>query len=482
MNKKIIPAEASFFVPVEKVLFDHSRMRRSLETAATENYPALTEDILWDYTLFTFEKKKWSLISITDRSTYGEECIRHSSRPNSEYVLYSYGEPVAMTNDSGTSYFGTDILGSVRNVTDKYGTVQADYSYDAFGSPYLGNLENDIGFGYCGKVYDIGTGLYDYGFRDYSPVSARFTTIDPIRDGSNWFSYVVNDPVNYIDPFGLDTTDSKSDGINFNSNVLNSPYIGYTPPNFTVDITKLGSNSITLTNNSYFGIDTGNSILVACGSMSTIGNCFGSKANKGFSFGDGTTLGYNDVYIGGQNNESQSSKMIKQASIEFFIGSFLDNGAPLIGGAIASFTGGSGALAIPVIKAFGISLEIDASAKLTKATLLAVEENSGGDSKNKEDASSSKPENKSPEGAGRRGALNKAKRKNGVPTSQQPEEQTPNYDKRGNKQPGRQYKYRDSNGNPVNIRDDSQGHTYPDDPSQNRGPHFNDEAGNHYDY
>ena len=132
------------------------------------------------------------------------------SRPNNEYVLYSYGEPVGMTNDSGTSYFGTDILGSVRNVTDKSGTVQADYSYDAFGSPYLGNLENDIGFGYCGKVYDNGTGLYDYGFRDYSPVSARFTTIDPIRDGSNWFSYVVNDPVNYVDPFGLKSNDVKN--------------------------------------------------------------------------------------------------------------------------------------------------------------------------------------------------------------------------------------------------------------------------------
>ena len=110
------------------------------------------------------------------------------SRPNSEFVLYSYGEPVAMSADGNASYFSTDILGSVRSVTDKYGTVQADYSYDVFGSPYLGSLENDIGFGYCGKVYDIGTGLYDYGFRDYSPVSARFTTIDPIRDGSNWFS------------------------------------------------------------------------------------------------------------------------------------------------------------------------------------------------------------------------------------------------------------------------------------------------------
>ena len=134
------------------------------------------------------------------------------SRPNNEYVLYSYGEPVGMTNDSGTSYFGTDILGSVRSVTDKYGAVQADYSYDAFGSPYLGNLENDVGFGYCGKSYDVGTGLYDYGFRDYSPISARFTTVDPIRDGSNWFSYVVNDPVNYVDPFGLNPVSDLIDG------------------------------------------------------------------------------------------------------------------------------------------------------------------------------------------------------------------------------------------------------------------------------
>ena len=116
------------------------------------------------------------------------------------------GEPVGMTNDSGTSYFGTDILGSVRSVTDKYGAVQSSYDYDAFGSPYLGNLDNDMSFGYTGKAYDAGTGLYDYGFRDYSPVSARFTTVDPIRDGSNWFSYVVNDPVNYVDLLGLEST------------------------------------------------------------------------------------------------------------------------------------------------------------------------------------------------------------------------------------------------------------------------------------
>ncbi|MBO7485928.1 MAG: RHS repeat-associated core domain-containing protein [Spirochaetaceae bacterium] len=135
------------------------------------------------------------------------------SRPNNEYVLYSYGEPVAMSADGNASYFSSDILGSVRSVTDKYGTVQADYSYDAFGRPYLGNLENDIGFGYCGKVYDIGTGLYDYGFRDYSPNSARFTTVDPIRDGTNWFCYVVNDPVNYVDLLGLNPISEFMEGV-----------------------------------------------------------------------------------------------------------------------------------------------------------------------------------------------------------------------------------------------------------------------------
>ena len=31
----------------------------------------------------------------------------------------------------------------------------------------------------------------------------RFTTVDPIRDGTNWFAYVNNDPVNYVDLWGL---------------------------------------------------------------------------------------------------------------------------------------------------------------------------------------------------------------------------------------------------------------------------------------
>ena len=54
-----------------------------------------------------------------------------------------------------------------------------------------------------GKPYNADTELYDYGLRDYSPKIARFTSIDPIRDGRNWFCYVVNDPVNFVDLWGL---------------------------------------------------------------------------------------------------------------------------------------------------------------------------------------------------------------------------------------------------------------------------------------
>jgi RHS repeat-associated protein len=64
--------------------------------------------------------------------------------------------------------------------------------------------------GYTGKPYDATTGLYNYGYRDYKPEAAQFTTVDPIRDGANWFAYVNNDPVNWRDPWGLNASDIRN--------------------------------------------------------------------------------------------------------------------------------------------------------------------------------------------------------------------------------------------------------------------------------
>ena len=78
--------------------------------------------------------------------------------------------------------------------------------YDIFGSPVAGDFTTGADYGYLGKPYDSITGLYNYGYRDYSPQVVRFTTVDPIRDGTNWFAYVNNDPVNYVDLWGLRPT------------------------------------------------------------------------------------------------------------------------------------------------------------------------------------------------------------------------------------------------------------------------------------
>ncbi len=75
------------------------------------------------------------------------------------------------------------------------------------------------------------------------------------------------------------------------------------------------------------------------------------------------------------------------------------------------------------------------------------------------------PPNQSPDGAGRQGAFNEAKRQNNIPTSQQPESTRPNVDRRGDPQPGKQYTFRDANGKQVIIWDDAAGHDFgPGDP------------------
>jgi filamentous hemagglutinin len=96
------------------------------------------------------------------------------------------------------------------------------------------------------------------------------------------------------------------------------------------------------------------------------------------------------------------------------------------------------------------------------------------------------PPNLSPPGANRRGALNEAKRMSGVPTSQQPSRSGPNVNRNGERQPGRMYEYdvpqAGGGTRTVTIRDDSAGHYFKKNDPQNRGPHFNDEGGNHFDY
>ncbi|MCR5620431.1 MAG: hypothetical protein K6G18_01105, partial [Treponema sp.] len=115
----------------------------------------------------------------------------------------------ASHTDAERHYFGKDHLGSVRAVTNQWGSPLYMFDYDVFGTPLQDRPER-YRHGFTGKEYDSWTGLYNYGFRDYSAMFGRFTTVDPIQDGLGWYAYVNSDPVNWLDPWGLCPQDAES--------------------------------------------------------------------------------------------------------------------------------------------------------------------------------------------------------------------------------------------------------------------------------
>jgi RHS repeat-associated protein len=99
-----------------------------------------------------------------------------------------------------------DHLGSPIFVVDtRNNEVVQKMTYDTWGKILTDSNPGFQPFGFAGGLYDATTGLVRFGARDYDPSIGRWLNKDPIRfdGGWNFYAYVGNDPLNFIDPSGL---------------------------------------------------------------------------------------------------------------------------------------------------------------------------------------------------------------------------------------------------------------------------------------
>jgi RHS repeat-associated protein len=117
-------------------------------------------------------------------------------------------EPICMIVVNGETetkyYYHFDGAGSVVALSDSNADIVEQYTYDVFGQP---SAASSVGNPYLftGRRYDNETGLYYYRARYYDYYIGRFIQPDPIGydDGLNLYTYVGNNPVMYVDPYGL---------------------------------------------------------------------------------------------------------------------------------------------------------------------------------------------------------------------------------------------------------------------------------------
>lgn len=121
-------------------------------------------------------------------------------------------EALQMKRGNNFYYYHANQLGSTMTLTDKSGNIVELVDYDAYGKPTFFNafgseiVESAVGNSilFIGREYDYDTKSYYLRARTQHPIIGTFMQKDLLMyvDGMNDYSYVINNPVNYLDPNG----------------------------------------------------------------------------------------------------------------------------------------------------------------------------------------------------------------------------------------------------------------------------------------
>jgi len=139
------------------------------------------------------------------------------------------GGLLARTDSNGSLFYNSDGAGNVTALMNSQQGISARYMYNAFGKllAQWGPMANINRMMFSSKEYDAKTGLYYYGERFYDPNLQRWLNRDPIGEygGINLYGFVNNNPLRYVDPYGLWEWDDD-----IVQNALQNMFLGHPQP------------------------------------------------------------------------------------------------------------------------------------------------------------------------------------------------------------------------------------------------------------
>jgi RHS repeat-associated protein len=123
--------------------------------------------------------------------------------------FFDMGQRNDVSGSLTSFYFDRDHLGSIRELTNSSGIVQAQYQFSPFGERTVVSESIPADFAFTGHYLHSRSALNLAIFRAYNPALGRWISRDPLEEqaGSNLYAYVGNEPTVFVDKTGLDKYD-----------------------------------------------------------------------------------------------------------------------------------------------------------------------------------------------------------------------------------------------------------------------------------